>query len=146
MRTSPCTVRRKVICRPWIGAPPFARRPSCAYGYDPASASNGVLETANSGPPEYLGDAVTASRNGASTVANMVGSRVAFIDGFGAQVSFYPQNGTVYVRVVEPSRDSAGVIDTVHLSALAFQSPTVTHTPWAMESSAVVEMRYKMRA
>ena len=96
---------------------------SIVLSLDPSSGGNGTLETGISGPPEYNSDVVTVSRNGESATAQMIGSRLFFIDAYGAEASFYPQNGTVYVRVVEPSRDTDPLmVETVSVSLTAAQT------------------------
>jgi hypothetical protein len=72
----------------------------------PGSPSNGVLQTSNSGSPEYRQDEVTASSGPISATATVVPARVAFINLRGQEVSSYSLRSTVGVRVTDHNRNT----------------------------------------
>ena len=85
-----------------------------------ASPGNGALETANRGP-KFPGERVTASYGPYNSTAHTVGSRVAFLNLRGQEVTSYSLGATVRVRIEDQTRNQAGVLDsfTVHVRSRA---------------------------
>ena len=83
---------------------------------------DGTLNTANSGPPQYLADRVTATYNSASATATMVGSRLFFIDEYGQSVGFVVLGHDVRVRIQDPNRNDPGSIDGFSVTLLGVES------------------------
>ncbi|HEX2641341.1 MAG TPA: hypothetical protein VHU81_00005, partial [Thermoanaerobaculia bacterium] len=63
------------------------------------------LMTANSGPPEYRADQVTATYGLESAVAHTIGARVYFLDAYGRVTDHYVPREAVRVRVVDQNRN-----------------------------------------
>ena len=82
---------------------------------------NGSLELANSGPPEFGPEVVTASVGPYSAVATTVSTRMLFIDEAGHPAASFPQGGQVRLRVTDYTRNDPGLQDilTVQIASLA---------------------------
>ena len=80
-----------------------------------ATAGDGLLQTANSGFPEFRTDRVTARRGPVEATAVLVGSRLWFLDLRGEVVSTYPQNATLRLRLEDYNRDQAAEVETVQI-------------------------------
>ncbi|MCP4659763.1 MAG: hypothetical protein GY856_30540 [bacterium] len=88
---------------------------------DPASASDGILQTTELSGPPHQDDVLTATYNDAyggtsNTTATTRGSESWFIDAFGAVVSVYATGSTVYVRIEDHNFNTDGVFDTVDVT------------------------------
>jgi len=97
-----------------------------------ASPGNGALETTNRGP-KFPGEQVTASYGPYNSTAHTVGSRVAFLNLRGQEVTSYSLGATVRVRIEDQTRNQAAVLDsfTVHVRSRANgddESVTMTET------------------
>ncbi len=83
---------------------------------------NGVLETGNQGPPEYLRDQVTASFGPFSATARMIGARVVFIDGFGRETTTFPLGSRVRMRVTDQVRNTPTIRNEAYVNLTACQN------------------------
>jgi hypothetical protein len=92
-------------------------------------SNNGLLETSNSGMPEYLGDELTVSYQDGEGRAIIIPSRIWFRDLQGAPVSEYAVRSTVRVRVEDRNANDPGAVDTTSaLLSTPGDSETLTLT------------------
>ncbi len=82
----------------------------------PAAAFNGLLETADGGPPDYPGEQITASYGSDNAVTTVAGSRVTFIDVYGREETTYAVSEQVIVRVTDPSRNDPQTLDSQNVT------------------------------
>jgi len=85
------------------------------YTQNNAIPGNGVLETQDSGDvPPRKPEEVTATYGAYSATAQVIGSRVVFIDDFGRETSTFPVGANVGVRLTEPASNNPGSFDTIY--------------------------------
>jgi hypothetical protein len=77
-----------------------------------AAASDGVLQTGDSGFPEHEYDTITATYGSETDTAQTAGSFTDLIDDLGVDVSSYAPGDTVYVRVTDENVNNPAQVDT----------------------------------
>jgi len=85
------------------------------YTQSNAIHGNGVLETQDSGDvPQPKPEEVKAIFGAYSATAQVIGSRIVFIDDFGRETTTFPVGANVGVRLIEPASNNPGSFDTVY--------------------------------
>src|SRR4051812_34823776 len=101
------------------------------YATGPAALGNGVLETllSNDYPPKT--EEVTADFGGGYlATAQVIGSRIFFIDGLGQETTIFPVGTDVGVRLIEPASNNPNAYDTIYNVEIGVEyvAPSITGT------------------
>ncbi|HWN45613.1 MAG TPA: hypothetical protein VNW71_25545, partial [Thermoanaerobaculia bacterium] len=76
---------------------------------------NGILETLNSGPPEFRPEELTARLGPYTGTAHTIAARLAFLDELGRETATVPLGLPVRVRLTDHSRNDPGVLQTFQI-------------------------------
>jgi hypothetical protein len=88
---------------------------SFVYAGGGGGIANGLLETSNSGYPEYLGDELTLTYQDGEGHAVTIPSRVWFLDSYGRVVTTFAVGERVGVRVEDHNLDNPGAREQIEV-------------------------------
>jgi hypothetical protein len=82
-------------------------------------SGNGSIETTQSEGPPHEYDTLRVFYGGSSASVGLTGSRLSFVDAYGAETDSYAAGATAYVRLEDHNRDEPGAVD---LAAVILQA------------------------